>query len=234
MTTTASTLTNDELNAQLDCFKEERFTQAMIDSLRECLERFDGSNIESFCRGIDMVQQLPRKHATLLDVGCGIGTYGLLFDRWTDRHVVYTGCDFSPAMLAAARDLLPGRPFHQADARKLPFPDRSFDVVWVSALLEHVPEFDQIIAEAARVAREHVLLHRLFLTEGPTLTEIVRTKKGEYPYEGWTYPRVIRNIDEFDTIASQHGHVTLRQPWVFDASRRQMQQLHSWTIRKAA
>lgn len=227
-------LTNEQLNAQLDCFKEERFTEAMIQSVHDDLDRFDGTNIESFCRGIEMVQNLPSKHATLLDVGCGVGTYGLLFNRWTDRHVCYTGCDFSPAMLAAAKELMPGCPFHQADARQLPFADNSFDVVWVSALLEHVPEFDQIIAEAARVSREYILLHRLFLTEGPTVTEIVKTKAGEYPYEGWTYPRVIRNIQEFETIAARHGQVVVRQPWVFDKSRKQLLQQHSWTLKKVA
>jgi len=57
------------------------------------------------------------------------------------------------------------------------------DVVWISAVLEHVPEFEKVLAEAARIGRKFILLHRLFIHDGPTEKQILTTAANEYPYE---------------------------------------------------
>jgi ubiquinone/menaquinone biosynthesis C-methylase UbiE len=220
-----------ELNEKLENFKDSRFTDAQEANALKDLERFDGKNIESFRRGIELVRDLPVDDFSMLDIGCGIGLYGVLLGKYSGKRFSYTGCDFSPAMIDAAKRLNPGCGFHQCDARKIDIPDRSMDVVWISAVLEHVPEFEKVLAEAARITRKYVLLHRLFIHEGPTQKQILTTSANEYPYEGFSYPRTIRNAAEFDSVVHSVGQIVKKQPWTFDASQKQNLCLYSYTIR---
>jgi ubiquinone/menaquinone biosynthesis C-methylase UbiE len=229
--TTATVPSLDELNEKLENFKDERFAAMQEANAEKDLARFDGQNIESFRRGVELVRELPIDKFSLLDVGCGIGGYGILLRKYGGKTFEYRGCDFSAAMIQTAGKLNPGCEFSQADARQLPFSDRSFDVIWISALLEHVPEFDQVLKEAARVGKKYLLLHRLFLHSGPTQRQILTSKANEYPYEGFSYPRTIRNADEFDAEIAKFGTIVRRQPWTFDAKNRQNLCLHSYTIK---
>ena len=61
---------------------------------------------------------------TLLDVACGTGAHLAELRRWYEVE----GADLSPAMLAVARDRLPGIKLHRADMRTLDL-GRSFDAV---------------------------------------------------------------------------------------------------------
>ena len=80
----------------------------------------------------------------LLDVGCG--SLGL---RALEPGLDITGVDLAP------RPQYPG-PFVQADATEhLPFEDKSFDLVYCSSVVEHVPVARRgaLAAELRRVAR---------------------------------------------------------------------------------
>ncbi|HWP40458.1 MAG TPA: class I SAM-dependent methyltransferase [Tepidisphaeraceae bacterium] len=231
MSTATMTPSIAELNQKLENFKDERFAAAQAANAQRELERFDGQNIESFRRGIDLVRNLPIDDFSLLDIGCGVGLYGVLLRRYSGKRFDYAGCDFSPAMVAQATRLNPGCPISQADARHLYHMSKSFDVVWISALLEHVPEYEQVLAEAARVGRQYMLLHRLFLHGGKTQRQILTTRADEYPFEGFTYPRTIRNINEFDAELEKHGRIISRQAWSFDPARGLNLKLHSYTVR---
>ncbi len=62
--------------------------------------------------------------------------------------------DVSEEMLAEARDRCPPDVrLVQGDARDLPFPDESFDVVLALDLLPHLPDPTQALRELTRVAR---------------------------------------------------------------------------------
>ena len=85
-----------------------------------------------------------RPGMTLLDCGCGPGaiTVGLA-DAVAPGRV--TGVDLEPGMIAKAKELAENRQvenveFRTADITDLPFPDDSFDVVFTSAVLEHLAE----------------------------------------------------------------------------------------------
>ena len=76
-----------------------------------------------------------------LDLGCGIGhSYSVLAPRPT------VGVDIDPGALAGQ-----DRETHVADMRALPFPDASFSSVLAVQSIEHVPDPERVLAEAARV-----------------------------------------------------------------------------------
>lgn len=91
---------------------------------------------------------------SILEVGCGTAH----FTRWfADRGLETIGLDLSPAMLAQARSAGPVRVLC-ADACRLPFPDRAFDLTALITALEFVDEPLRALAEALRVARTGVVL----------------------------------------------------------------------------
>ncbi|MET8827867.1 class I SAM-dependent methyltransferase [Streptomyces sp. NPDC004610] len=92
----------------------------------------------------------------LLDVGCGAGAVlGVLGDAFPGLRL--HGVDIAPAQIAFARSYLDARgtpaALCTADARRLPFPDASFDRVWMMWTLEHLTEDGALRAlrEARRV-----------------------------------------------------------------------------------
>lgn len=77
----------------------------------------------------------------VLDLGCGVGhSYHLLAPRDT------VGVDIDPGALAGQ-----DRPTVVADMRDLPFGDGEFESVVAVQSLEHVPDPERTVAEAARV-----------------------------------------------------------------------------------
>ena len=79
----------------------------------------------------------------LLDLGCGTGhSFHLLHPRET------VGVDIDRDSLAGQE-----RETAVADMRALPFPDASFDAVLSVQSVEHVPDPERVVDEAARVLR---------------------------------------------------------------------------------
>lgn len=106
--------------------------------------------------------------ATLLDIGASGGFYKEILQQ-NSFHCTYTACDFNPAFKTLAETLYPGIRFDIADARHLPYESGSFDIVANCAVLMHTFEYEQVIAETARVAKSYVLFHRTpILTHEPT------------------------------------------------------------------
>lgn len=98
---------------------------------------------------------------SLLDIGSGRGTFlWPLLDAFP--HLPVTAVDADPrraellaAVQAGGLERLTGR---QADATALPFPDRSFDVVTLLEVLEHIPDAESALAEAVRVCERALLI----------------------------------------------------------------------------
>ena len=95
--------------------------------------------------------------SSILEVGCGYGKQlGLLRARLPEIPLV--GVDFSPTQLAEAHRYLAetdGIGLALATGLRLPFPDRSFDLVLTSAVILHnpPPAAELIRHEVIRVAR---------------------------------------------------------------------------------
>jgi SAM-dependent methyltransferase len=93
---------------------------------------------------------------SVLEVGCGYGKQLAVLHSQIDAPLV--GIDFSPTQLARARDYLADLDRIElalASGSALPFPDKSFDLVFTSAVILHNPidEAERIRREVVRVAR---------------------------------------------------------------------------------
>src|SRR4051794_2683250 len=90
----------------------------------------------------------------VLEAGCGIGIDGIRFTRAGAR---YTGMDFSPTAIELARrnfeqQGLAGR-FVLGSITDMPFADRSFDLVYSTGVIHHLPETRRVVDEIHRVLR---------------------------------------------------------------------------------
>lgn len=103
----------------------------------------------------------------ILDLATGAGDIPYAIAAWAasaDLPVRLTVADLSPQILAEARRTLarvPGVTFTICDARSVPFPDDSFDVVLCSLSLHHFApgEAVQVLREMDRLSRTGFILN---------------------------------------------------------------------------
>ena len=121
--------------------------------------RLDRSVINQY---MDLLCALRPPKALILDLGCGPGFDSAEFRRRGHRAI---GTDLSSGMLDFARRQYPG-PYIRSDMRQLPFA-ASFDAVWASASMLHLPpeDFPLALNECFRVLKNDGYL-ALSLKEG--------------------------------------------------------------------
>ena len=118
-----------------------------------------------------------------LDVGCGIGLYGLWLAEAVGSTGQVIGIEPQAERVEAARILVSGEPagerleFRVGDGTAIPLPDRSVDWVWCGDVLHHIVETERALREFLRVVRpggriivkESQVLSALFLPGHPEL-----------------------------------------------------------------
>jgi pseudaminic acid biosynthesis-associated methylase len=96
--------------------------------------------------------------ASALEIGCNLG--GNL--RWLAQLLgpgKVAGVDVNERALELVRATVPGVDARRAAARELPFPDRSFELVFTTGVLIHQPpgELDAVLDEIVRCSSRYVL-----------------------------------------------------------------------------
>lgn len=96
-----------------------------------------------------------RGDETILDVGCGTGSYYTRLKHY-GTGIRYYGLDFSQGMLSKH----PADPasLQLADAMALPYAHHSFDMVMANHMLYHVANIDQALREFRRVLKPNGVL----------------------------------------------------------------------------
>lgn len=154
---------------------------------------------EDYARAAEKLSQLIFRAANLmdgqriLDVGCGIGgTLDCIDDRWTGMSLV--GLNIDGRQLEIARRWVHRKEgptgsnrisFHQGDACRLPFEDRSFDVVLAVECIFDFPSRREFFAEAFRVLRLGGRLVISDLVAAPALSLFLRSNR---PLLRWLAP----------------------------------------------
>jgi SAM-dependent methyltransferase len=89
----------------------------------------------------------------VLDAGCGAGGASVLAH---ERGAAVSGCDVSEALVAIARERLPGADFRLGELEALPFEDAVFDAVLAINSLQFTEDPARAARELMRVARARI------------------------------------------------------------------------------
>lgn len=143
----------------------------------------------------------------LLDAGCGFGLYSVTLARLGYR---VTAIDTDPKRIEAAETLKQSTgdrlTLRQADLRRLPFPDDSFDTILCTEVLEHIQEDTQALSELSRVIRSH---GRFILTV-PSKKSVASSYEKEFEHVRAGY-----SSEEISSLLEQNGFSLLsRQPYL--------------------
>jgi SAM-dependent methyltransferase len=91
----------------------------------------------------------------VLDVGCGPFYYG--YDATLASSIV--GLDLSRQFVRAMNGRDPKNLYLVANAKKIPFAKKSFDVSFLRYVIHHIPgDTSQLLAEVARVTRQYLII----------------------------------------------------------------------------
>jgi len=113
-------------------------------------------------------QKMDKMAKTILDVGCGDGSFIALLNK--DKKFEVIGIDAYKPYLAKAKKTGVYKKLILGDVRKLPFKEKSFDIVLCSQVIEHLKkeEGEELIRDLEKTAKRQV---------------IVATTVGFFPYE---------------------------------------------------
>jgi SAM-dependent methyltransferase len=133
---------------------ERRFNRE-IERLRDP-ERIALLEVE---RVVNLVLENLTGVRSVLDVGTGSGLFA---EQFAAKGFQVTGLDVNPDMLPVAQQFVPSGSFQKGIAERIPFPDGSFDLVFMGLLLHETDDILAALNEAHRVA-----LKRLAILEWP-------------------------------------------------------------------
>lgn len=92
----------------------------------------------------------------ILEVGFGTADVPLYLEK-EGITMPYTGLEVAKGFLDMAKVRYPQHIFVQGTVEKMPFADNSFDIVYGRHILEHLPYYEDGLAEMRRVARKKVI-----------------------------------------------------------------------------
>ena len=133
-----------------DSHDHERRFHGSVEALRspERVALLEIERVVDFC--IDGLTVL-----SALDVGTGTGIFA---EAFANKGLQVVGIDVSSEMLQTARRLARGVEFREAAAEALPFPDASFDLVFLGHVLHETDDPFLALREARRTVRERVIV----------------------------------------------------------------------------
>jgi ubiquinone/menaquinone biosynthesis C-methylase UbiE len=150
----------------------------------------------------DALAPIADVRTSVLEVGCG-GGYNSEIMAFRHPDFAYAGVDLSSSMIDIAREHYPQRDFDVDNAYRLSIEDSSFDIVLDGVALLHMPEWKRALAQYARVARNHVILHGLTLTDSSATSTFAKYAYGQPSIE------LVFNRDEMTSECAALG-LTLR------------------------
>lgn len=149
-----------------------------------------------------MTRVSPHDFDTFLDIGCGVGHYGLLLRQWYP-NLVYYGEDFSEHMIEVARDMCPSGYF--GVKRLEDSAPGDYDIAMVSGVLEYTPDPPQALKGV--LEKSNVLIvHRARITDRPGFVV-------EPTYCGNHEPKYLWHEGEVESVIGDRRFDSLEWGW---------------------
>ncbi|HJQ75041.1 MAG TPA: class I SAM-dependent methyltransferase [Gaiellaceae bacterium] len=189
-----------------ESWKADDVADQMLELARDQLREPDSvPPYRSFLEAIEWaLAELPLPDpARLLDFGCGVGHYSELLERRFPGRFEYTGCDYSEAMVEAARGQWVDRRFVTNDLFANTLDLGAFDLVVAGALVDVTEDYERALDVLLGSEAPYVLLHRQQLTTGASRAEVVPGYSGQTTYRSYL------NSADLERIAAGHGRSIL-------------------------
>jgi SAM-dependent methyltransferase len=152
--------------------RQERAYRGLIAAMKRGEPRID------FKIAAEAIAATGILNPSVIEVGCGSGYYSEVLATLLPCPIDYRGMDYSQAMVARARAHYPSRLFEVADATRLPYADRTFDIVFNGVSLMHIVNYHAAINEATRVAASYCILHTVPVFEDYRTTFLTKFAYG--------------------------------------------------------
>ncbi len=95
------------------------------------------------------------KARSILDVGTGSGIFAEAFSK---EGLSATGIDPNSGMLEAAQGFVPAGTFRQGTVEEIPFPNKTFDLVFLGHVLHESDDLIKALDESRRCAKQRVVI----------------------------------------------------------------------------
>jgi len=138
--------------------------------------------------------------SSVLDIGCGVGSYKKLCSRHFSR-LKYTGMDYSEEAVKIAKEKW-GDHFYQGDYKNLTKEDaKKYELLHAGALLDVLPDGDEAYEFLLSLGFKYVILGRVFLWEELSSSSLFHGAYGEIT----TY-KFKHNVDNLTLIGDKQGY----------------------------
>ena len=139
--------------------------KAYWDRVAPVYDLFMRKNKKAYKEMVKLMKDTVRRER-VLELGCGTGAIASEIAKWTEETVA---TDYSEAMIEKARKNGSHRKLHfeVADAKDLPYPDNSFDVVIICNTLHVMRNPEKALKEIRRVLKKRgTLICPTFVSAG--------------------------------------------------------------------
>lgn len=130
-----------------------------------------------------------RQKKTMLEIGCGTSSFGMVLCKNYGKNFHFTGVDISDSALKLSKDnakkcRVKNCTFIKGDCFKLPIKSNTYDVVWSQGLIEHFPNPKKTVLEHYRVTKKG----------GTTMISVPAKLSYMYPWYILTRPKFLRKL----------------------------------------
>jgi SAM-dependent methyltransferase len=151
-----------------------------------------------------VIESLPLLKGKLLDIGCGQMPYRDLIKE-KSKITEYVGVDIENALVYDEKI----KPDYTWNGEILPFENNEFDTIFMTEVLEHVPNPGRALNEAYRVLQNEGIL---FFTV-PFFWPLHETPRDEYRYTPFSLKRIFEEsgFTDIQIYATGGWHASLAQ-----------------------
>ena len=149
---------------------------------------------------IEFINQ--EKPSSILDIGCGCGSYYELCNREFNK-IKYTGIDYSSDAIELAKNKWSYDEFYVKDINELSIDYiTNFDIIHLGALLDVLPNGDEVLEHILKLSPKKIIIGRMELTDKSSYYETYNAYNEIITY------KYFHNKDNFIFLCEKYGYIS--------------------------